>query len=64
MTGGSIGVMIDTILGAIQISGGFISSTIISASPNQNQLPLGLIFFIFGIISFILVKKIQAKEKH
>ena len=44
------------VLGAVQTIGGFASSTIISMAPDHNQLPLGLVIFISGLICILLLK--------
>ncbi len=47
------------ILGSIQIAGGFVSSTLMSISHDRNQLPVGLFFFVAGIICLFLWWKRQ-----
>ena len=47
------------ILGSIQIFGGFVSSTLMSIFHDKNQLPVGLYFFVAGIICLLLWWKRQ-----
>ena len=44
------------VLASSQMLGGFIGSTIISITPEHNQLPVGIIIFISGVIAVVLVK--------
>ncbi|MGD9152172.1 MAG: multidrug effflux MFS transporter [Gammaproteobacteria bacterium] len=54
------------VLSFIQVIGAFITSTIISLSPNRNQMPVGLILCVGGFICLILIrflKKTRLKLK-
>jgi len=42
------------LLGTMQIAGGFVASSIISALPDNNQLPLAVVFIICGLMSLVL----------
>jgi predicted MFS family arabinose efflux permease len=44
------------ILGSLQILGGVMSSSIISLASDHNQLPLGIILFVAGLVCMALIK--------
>ncbi|MGD9108251.1 MAG: multidrug effflux MFS transporter [Gammaproteobacteria bacterium] len=64
---GKIAGIAAALLAFIQVIGAFVTSTIISLSPDRSQMPVAFILFVGGFICLILIgflKKNQAQQKN